>query len=92
MGNPVSNEKSANPRSSPIKWITLCSHRGFLDYSFSHELVAQGDVQTALDAFEPDLQPANVSANLTVGRKRRKKGKRSEACCHGLPLSKEFVV
>lgn len=92
MGNPILNEKSANPRSSIIKWIILCSHRGFLDYSFSHELIAQEDVRTVLDAFEPDLQPANVSSNLTVGKKHGKNGKRSEACCHGLPLSKEFVV
>lgn len=77
MGNPILNEKSVSPKSSPIKWITLCNHRGFLDYSFSHELVAQGDVQTVLDAFEPDLQPANISSNLTTGRKSGKKGKRS---------------
>lgn len=48
--------------------------------------------QTVLDAFEPDLQPANVSSNLTAGRNHGKNGKKSEACCHGLPLSKESAV
>lgn len=92
MGNPIINEKSSNPRSSIIKQIILCSHRGFLDYSFSHELIARGDVQTVFDAFELDLQPANVSSNLTAGRKHGKNRKRREARCHGLPLSKELAV
>lgn len=72
MENSTLNEKFVNPRSSPIKWIALCSQRGFLDYSFSHKLVAQGDVQIVLSAFEPDLQPDNVSSNLIVGRKENK--------------------
>lgn len=67
--NSILNEKSINLRSSLIKWITLWSQGVFLVYSFSDELGAQGDIQRAFNAFEPDLQEDNVSLHLTVSRK-----------------------
>lgn len=48
---------------------TLRSQRVFLDYSFSDEVGAQGDIQRALNAFEPNLQQDNVSSHLTASRK-----------------------